>query len=82
LYGLSLVLEFVALILLRIREPLLPRPFRLPGGLAGAIATAAMPTALVALALVREPSGSVLALGATLILLGPVVYGLRKVRVT
>lgn len=31
LYGLSMILEFVALILLRYREPHLPRPFRIPG---------------------------------------------------
>src|SRR5437660_10625163 len=38
IYGLSLTLEFVALIVLRIREPHLARPFRVPGGMAGAIA--------------------------------------------
>lgn len=31
LYGLSMILEFVALILLRRKEPDLPRPFRIPG---------------------------------------------------
>jgi amino acid transporter len=31
LYGLSMILEFAALILLRYREPQLPRPFRIPG---------------------------------------------------
>ena len=31
LWGLSLVLEFLALVVLRKREPLLPRPFRVPG---------------------------------------------------
>ena len=38
LYGASLVLEFLALIVLRIREPQLLRPFRVPGGMFGAIA--------------------------------------------
>jgi amino acid transporter len=33
LYGCSLALEFVALIFLRIREPDLPRAFRVPGGM-------------------------------------------------
>jgi amino acid transporter len=32
LYGLSLLLEFAALLVLRIREPQLARPFRVPGG--------------------------------------------------
>jgi amino acid transporter len=31
LYGLSMILEFIALILLRRNEPTLPRPFRIPG---------------------------------------------------
>ena len=38
LYGASLSLEFVALVVLRIREPELPRPFRVPGGMFGAVA--------------------------------------------
>ncbi len=37
LYGLSLILEFAALIALRIREPSLPRPYKVPGGLLGCI---------------------------------------------
>src|SRR6202045_939960 len=37
LYGASLMLEFVTLVVLRIREPELKREFRVPGGLTGAI---------------------------------------------
>jgi len=37
LYGASLMLEFVTLVALRIREPELKRGFRVPGGLTGAI---------------------------------------------
>src|SRR5258707_12805107 len=37
LYGISLMLEFVTLVALRIREPELKRGFRVPVGLAGAI---------------------------------------------
>jgi amino acid transporter len=47
LYGLSLILEFVALIVLRRREPELHRPFRVPGGIFGAIAVGLGPTALI-----------------------------------
>jgi amino acid transporter len=47
LYGLSLVLEFVALAVLRWREPLLPRPFHVPGGRWCAVAIGIAPTALV-----------------------------------
>jgi amino acid transporter len=49
IYGLSLVLEFAALIALRVKEPHLPRPFRVPGGLPGAVAIAIGPTVLVGL---------------------------------
>src|SRR6202042_381912 len=33
LYGMALLLEFVALVALRIKEPTLRRPFRVPGGM-------------------------------------------------
>jgi amino acid transporter len=84
LYGASLVLEFLALIMLRIREPQLPRPFRVPGGLAGAIALAVGPMALLVIALVKNRGeqldlwklGSVSQLGFGLVLmaLGVVYY--------
>jgi len=51
LYGLSLLLEFAALVALRRREPDLPRPFRVPGGLFGAVAIAVPPMALILLAI-------------------------------
>jgi amino acid transporter len=47
LYGLSLILEFVALIVLRHREPDLHRPFKVPGGMLGAILAGLGPTALI-----------------------------------
>ena len=50
LYGSSLLLEFVALILLRVREPELERPFK-AGNLAFACALAIGPAALIAYAL-------------------------------
>ncbi len=50
IYGAALLLEFAALVALRIREPDLPRPFRVPGGLAGAVAISVPPAALLALA--------------------------------
>jgi len=51
LYGASLLLEFVALIALRLREPALPRPFRIPGGTAAAVSSAIGPAALILFAL-------------------------------
>jgi amino acid transporter len=84
LYGASLVLEFIALIVLRVREPQLLRPFRVPGGLAGAIALGVGPTALLVIALVKNRGeqldlgrlGNVsqLAFGLILMALGVVYY--------
>ena len=51
LYGGALVLEFVALIMLRRNEPEMPRPFRVPGGMAGAVACGIGPTMLIGYAL-------------------------------
>lgn len=49
LYGASLILEFIALVVLRFREPDLERPFR-AGSPATAIALGVVPTALIAYA--------------------------------
>ena len=84
LYGASLVLEFVALVVLRFREPNLPRPFRVPGGPLGAILVGVGPTALLIVALVRTHeerldlgrfgSFSALAFGLILMAAGVVYY--------
>jgi len=50
LYGLSLLLEFAALIALRVREPSLPRPYTVPGGLMGCILISLGPTAILCVA--------------------------------
>jgi amino acid transporter len=60
LYGAALMLEFVTLVALRIREPQLKREFRVPGGLAGAILAGIFPLALLMIALVQSESQSVL----------------------
>ncbi len=54
LYGASLSLEFAALIWLRVREPELKRPFRVPGGMFGAVAVGIAPVLLLAFAVVRS----------------------------
>ena len=79
LTGLSLLLEFAALVALRIREPGLPRPYRVPGGIAGAIAVGLLPAALLVLTAVRnevEPVGPInaLELGALLVAAGVPAY--------
>ena len=85
LYGSALLLEFLALIVLRIKEPALPRPFRVPGGLAGCLAFTAGPTFVLLLALVegpREHAGpvSALVLGALLAGAGIVLYFVANLR--
>lgn len=47
LYGAALLLELAALVWLRVREPGLPRPFRIPGGLGAVTALSALPAALL-----------------------------------
>ncbi len=83
--GLSVILEFAALVALRLREPELARPFRIPWGLGGAIAVCITPTALIALAFVRnatQPAGpfNALTLDLLLIAAGPAVYAVSRLR--
>ena len=54
LYGASLLLEFMALAVLRVREPELARPFRVPGGLFGAIAIGIPPALLLIFSVIRS----------------------------
>jgi len=53
IYGAALMLEFIALAVLRWREPQLLRPFRIPGGKPVAILLGVGPLALLVLAFVR-----------------------------
>jgi amino acid transporter len=50
LWGASLVLEFLALVLLRVQEPQLPRPFRIPGGIVGTALLGLPPAGLLIMA--------------------------------
>jgi amino acid transporter len=79
LYGASLMLEFVTLVVLRIREPELKREFRVPGGLAGAVSMGVFPLLLLGLAVVHGGSETVLGMngltfGLVIIVAGFVVY--------
>ena len=86
LYGASLMLEFVTLVVLRIREPKLQRSFRVPGGMAGAVTCGIFPLALLILAMVESENETILgmnalAFGVLIILAGFCMYlGMRKVR--
>jgi amino acid transporter len=81
LYGTSLMLEFVALVVLRIREPKLARPFK-AGNLAFAVSLGIGPAALIGYALYASRDeklmGSISALlfAAGVALLGPTLYWL------
>jgi amino acid transporter len=51
LYGMALMLEFVALVVLRVKEPELVRPFKVPGGVWGAVGMGIGPAVLIGFAL-------------------------------
>jgi len=68
---------------LRIREPELPRPFRVPGGIAGTIVIGVPPLALMIVAVVRNRSEFVgdtngLVIGIIIIAAGVLFYFLSR----
>jgi hypothetical protein len=79
LTGLSILLEFAALVALRIAEPNLARPFRVPGGSAGLVLLITPPAILIVLSCARNHAESLgsfnsLTLGSAIVLLGVIVY--------
>ncbi|MGC1106205.1 MAG: APC family permease [Candidatus Acidiferrales bacterium] len=85
LTGLSILLEFWALVGLRIREPNLARPYRVPGGMIGAVLISLPPLGLMIAAFVRNRTEAIgatssLAVGLVLIALGPIFYFLSRPR--
>jgi amino acid transporter len=84
LYGAALLLEFIALVVLRVREPGLHRPFRIPGGLNAAVLAGVGPAILIAFALYAardERVGPLPALGfASLVAVaGPVAWMVARI---
>jgi amino acid transporter len=83
LYGSSLLLEFVALFVLRLREPDLERPFK-AGNLAVACLLGAGPAALIAYALWASRAEKIFGTTSALLfsvavaLLGPVLYWVTR----
>ena len=82
LYGASLLLEFVALVVLRFREPDLLRPFRVPGGVFGAIAIGIPPMLLLGFSIIRSEHEQVwnmssFSFGMILIAAGVVAYAVN-----
>lgn len=83
LYGASLSLEFVALVVLRVREPNLMRPFRVPGGTVGAVLAGVGPAILILFAMwaVRDEKMAgipALVFAALVAVCGPVMYGVIR----
>lgn len=81
LYGGALMMEFVALVVLRFREPELKRPFCVPGGVVGAIAVGVGPALLILYALWAARDEHVAGVPALLFaaavgVAGALVYGL------
>jgi amino acid transporter len=83
LTGLSILLEFWALVALRVREPRLARPYRVPGGLAGTVALGLPPLGLMIATLVRNwdellAGTNQLVVGAGVVAAGAVLYFLTR----
>jgi amino acid transporter len=82
--GLSILLEFWALVALRVREPRLDRPYRVPGGILGAIAIGVPPLGLMIATLVRNRNELVggtsqLVIGIAIVVAGGALYFLSRV---
>ncbi len=79
LYGSSLLLEFLALAVLRVREPALPRPFK-AGNFACACLLGVAPALLIAYALFVSRNETIIGTTSALLvavavgLLGPILY--------
>jgi amino acid transporter len=86
IYGASLVLEFVALAVLRAKEPSTPRPFRVPGGRTGVALVGLVPTALLGWLLfaggTEEGGGTgwTVLSAAGFVALGPLLYFARRAK--
>lgn len=83
LYGAALMLEFVTLVVLRIREPKLHRSFKVPGGMAGAVTCGIFPLGLLLLSLFESDHETILGMngllfGVLIILAGFALYGVTS----
>ncbi|WP_019009208.1 APC family permease [Deinococcus aquatilis] len=77
LYGVSLLLQFTSLVVLRVRVPEMVRPFRIPGGLPGVIGISLLPALIIVVAVVttaRDEGTSFLLLAAALLVSAPLAF--------
>jgi amino acid transporter len=77
LYSLSLLAELAAFVWLRVAEPDLPRPWRVPGGLMGAVAVVVFPSLFMLGAIATAGWLNTLA-GVVAALTGPVAYAMLR----
>lgn len=77
LYSLALLVELAAFLALRATAPALPRPWRVPGGLAGALAVTIPPALFAVGAMATAGWGNTLA-GVVAALSGPLVWWLAR----
>jgi amino acid transporter len=77
LYAAAMILEFAALIWLRVRRPEMARPYRVPFGLAGAIAISIPPIALCLLSIALA-NGATKLVGLGAIGVGLMIYWWRS----
>ena len=73
LYSLALLVEMAAFLAIRLREPTLPRPWRVSGGLLGALLLVALPSGMALLAMATSGLTKTL-VGLAAALTGPLAY--------
>lgn len=73
LYALALILEFAALVWLRIKQPDMPRPYKASFGTAGVVAISVPPIALCLLSMVLANNATKL-VSVVGIVIGLIVY--------
>jgi len=60
------LLEFIVLIVLRVKEPNLPPPFKVPGGMFGAVFLGVFPMLLLGFSIFRGDHEQILGIGSLL----------------
>jgi amino acid transporter len=79
LYSLTLIVELAAFVRLRVGQPDMPRPWRVPGGTTGILATTFLPSGLCVLAMATAGWKNTL-VGVVTALTGPLVYAVSTRR--
>lgn len=76
-YSAALLLEFAALISLRVKEPDMKRPVRVPGGIPGIVVVTLLPLGVIVLAIVstvQEEGLKAVWMSAIALMTGPLIY--------